>query len=390
MATPPAKPVGTKTNAAKAAVKAPVLPSVTTDDMMHDAPTKGKYGLYFKLKGDLKRFQPKVDVLMTLIFLPWVPGKMHKRHGVSPLVTSAIFHVHDNVGPNDMKVLCPHTMFERPCPNCMDFQQRKILVPRGDKKGWDAISGMRAKSRELFFVHDLFGDSGNLQVWDESCFLFGDYLRKKIAMREKYKALFDLTKGLKVIIRGEKKSLGQGGGDCNVFSSIEIEDRDGPLPQFLIDSALSYRIDECLVETPHADMKKLLASTGGAKAAVEEEITENPPEEEPAPVEEQLEAEVPAEEVTEKVTEKVTEEVTEEEQLEAEVLAEEVTEEPVEEEEIIEEEVVEEEAPAPPPPARPATKPAAPRPAAPAARPVAPAAPATATKPGVAKPPVRK
>lgn len=343
---------------------------VSAQGMIENAPSKGNKGTYLKLLPGLKFFMPEVNKTYRLIFFAWKAGDHNPSGKKGTWVTNRFIPVHRDVGPNNDKFLCSAKAFQRPCPVCEEFQRLRTAG-----KDWDTIKNLRPQNRELFLVHDLDGDKNNLQIWDESTFLFGDHLREKIAAKPSTRNLFaDPDKGKIIEVIGKKKKIGT--GDCTEFSSIEFEDRD-PVSDELLAKADKFCLDLCPIEMDYEKLSGIFGQTGGAQEDEEVEKEEEAEEQE-EPTEEEVEEETEEEAAEEEETEEEAEEEAEEEE-EVEETEEEVEE---EEEEVIEEEEEpepEEEAPPPPPkkkPAAPAAKPAA-KPAAPAPKP----APKPAAKP---------
>lgn len=369
---------------------------VSAQGMIDGAPSKGNKNTYLKLLPGLKFFMPAVEKTYRLVFMSWKAGDNNPTAKKGTWTANRFISVHANVGPNNDKYCCPAKMIGEPCPICKDFQNL-----RGQGKDWETIKELRPKDRELFLIHDLDGDKNNLQIWDESVHLFGQFLRTKISRKQSYLLFADPDKGLVTEIIGKKKSMGKT-GSCNEFASIEFELRE-PLADDLVLKADKYCLDQCPIFVPYAKLQELHCQTGGAEEveAVEEETAPEELEEQVETIEEEATEEEAVEEETveeeaveEEVAEEEVEEEAAEEEAEPEAEEEEAVEEEVAEEEVVEEEVEPEpeEEPAPPPVkkavAKPATKPTTPA-AKPAAKPAAPAA-KPAAKPAATAAPTGK
>lgn len=361
--------------------------NASAQGMIDSAPSKGSKGTYLKLPAGLKFFMPEINKTYRLIFMTWKAGNFNPAVAKGSWASNRFIPVHRNIGPNNDSFICSAKAFKKPCPICADFQRL-----RAEGKDWDTIKELRPKDRELFLVHDVDGDKNNLQIWDESVHLFGEFLRAKIDRKASYKLFADPDQGKLVEVVGKKKVIGK--GSCAEFGGIEFEDRE-PVSDELLAKADKYCLDTCPIEIPFDKLKEIYAQTGAAteeeeeteETTAEEETEESEPEEEVAEEDDETaegETEQPEEEALEETEETEEETETEEPEPEEEVEVEEEDSEP-------EPEPEEEEASTPPPAKKKiapvTTKPVATKPVAtkPTAAPTG-KKPVTTTRPAATKP----
>jgi hypothetical protein len=223
--------------------------------MQAAAPTKGSKGSYLKLPEGVDYFQPKQGVEYKLIFLPWIAGKgNHAKEGKG--TANRFMYVHKDVGPNSESYLCPAKAKGKPCPVCQQFA--KMQPTAKTKDDWDAIKDLRPKARELFLVLNV-EEPSKILVWEESCFLFGDNLRALIARKPtKYGKWANIEDGLMVEVMG--KELKVGTGTCTKFENPLLSDREGAIPEKILDKLETLCPDDWVVEVSYDKLKKLLSA----------------------------------------------------------------------------------------------------------------------------------
>ena len=216
--------------------------------MMDNAPSSGGKR-YLKLPKGLKYFVPEVNKTYRLRFLAWPVGAGNPA-GKGNYAPNRYLFVHANVGPNDERVACASKMQGKPCPICDQFSKKR---KRG--KDWDDIKDLRPKNREMFLVHDVNDrDSTNLMVWEESTYMFGDYLRAKIASKPKYQRFADPEKGWVVEVTGKKKAIGA--NSCTEFTNIDFEEGE-PLSEELLERVDGICLDDYIHFDTYEAVKKL-------------------------------------------------------------------------------------------------------------------------------------
>jgi hypothetical protein len=244
---------------------------VSAQAMVDLAPVAGSKATYLALPKNVKLFAAERGKTYRLIFIPWIAGKGNVVGKPGTYVTNRYLHVHKMVGPNDEAHICPQKTWGKPCAVCRKFQQLRPTT-KGNKTAWDGIKDMQPKDREVFLIHDLDGEKNNLQFWEESCYLFGNFLRQKISRKESYRLFADFTKGKVVEVLGVEKKMGN--GSCTEFSSIEFEDRTdtkgNPLDlEHIFDLAEKICVDDCVRETPNEQLKKLMGENVDEDGLVE-------------------------------------------------------------------------------------------------------------------------
>lgn len=273
---------------------------ITAQGMLDAQPTGAK--AYLKLKEGLKLFVPNKGQSYKLIFLAWKAGKLNNTvEKKGDYATNRFIAVHQRVGAGDESFLCP-ARYGRPCAVCQHFGKLKAQGADWDK----VLRHLKAKDREVWFVHDTEAkDKKNLLVWDESVHLFGNAFRATFSKREAWMAFADPEHGCVVEVEAREKKIEQ--SSCIDFTQgIIIEKRAKPLPEFLLAAMDRYCIDDCVVETPYEQVKKLIgmADEGDdepepeteSDQEEEEEIREEEPEEEDEPEEDEPEEEEETEE----------------------------------------------------------------------------------------------
>lgn len=158
------------------------------------------------------------------------------------------FHVHTNVGANNVKVLCPKRTFNDKCPICE--YQAQLKKKKGNHK--EEIKALYPRDRQLFCVIDDSDDEETIQVWDISTHLFGNLLMEKIDEDKPLAVFADMEEGYTLEVTFKQDSIG-----TNKFMTaveIEFEERD-ELDDDLIDEAPN--LDELLVALPYEELEEL-------------------------------------------------------------------------------------------------------------------------------------
>lgn len=235
---------------------------VSAQSMVDHAPVAGNKTPYITLPKGVKMFKPVRDKTYRLIFVPWIAGKGNETAAAGSYATNRYLFVHKQLGPNDESHICPAKTWKKACAVCSRFQQERSKIRFGDKNAWEAIRTMQPKDREIFLIHDLDGDKNNLQIWEESIHLFGNFLREKIARKTNRMTYADFEKGMIIEVVGTAKKMGDR-GECVEFKSVEFEkreDSDGnPLDlEAIYDLAEKICLDDCVKETSNEVLKKLI------------------------------------------------------------------------------------------------------------------------------------
>lgn len=228
------------------------------DRMIENAPKKGGKSSYLQLPKNVTLAALKADRPYRLIMLSWRAGSGNRSFPKGSLAWNRFFECHKYVGPDQGAFVCSQKSGTGPCKACELFSE--LQKKQGDLKGdartkyWnDVLKPYKYNERELWLFHDLDGEPKNIQVWDESVRLFGDFLRKKMSLpgknQIKYKQLAHPTKGSVLVVQGTSKSIGT--NSCTEFSTMEIEDRDEELPDWMFDVIESLCVDDMLIRTSY-------------------------------------------------------------------------------------------------------------------------------------------
>ena len=300
------------------------------------SPSIGKRGTYVKCPAGVKFFAPADGRTYRLLFLLSTTGKNCKP----PLVPGSLrlqlyFHTHAAVGPDNATYICAASMFAQRCASCDVYQERSNIGRRLSTEEYNAVKDFRSKNRALYLVHDLDGERDNVQIWDESTFLFDKYLLSLIADRPAYKLMAHPTQGLIVEVKGTKQSAGPGRGDCTHYNTIVMtafSEAAGckQISQKLLDKAKKIVLEDCLIMPPGYEAMSKLVRGHVADTNGQPETSDETPTGEGEEIIEDTE-EATTEEATE-TTEEIVEEAPAEEIVEEEPVEEIVEEEPVEEE----------------------------------------------------------
>jgi hypothetical protein len=322
-----------------------VARKTSAQSMLDNAPSTGKRGTYMRLPPGMTFFEPKEDREYRLLFLPWVSGKGNSR-GENQDVENRFLFVHKMIGPNEESFTCLAKTSGKACPICEEF-----VKLRQAGKDYEDIKDLKFKNREFFLIHDLDGEKSNLQCWEESTALFGDFLRGRMGNSASRKAFASPDGGMVVVVKGRKKPIGK--QSCIEFCYLDFVERT-PEEQARVDKLLE-KVDKLtcpddwVIVPTHDKLKRLLDSTAGP----EEDEDENEPEDEEDQDETEEEPEEPDDEESEETEEDEETEETDDEDNEPS----EDDEESDEEDSEIEEEPEEEPEPAPPKKKKPTTVP---------------------------------
>lgn len=127
------------------------------------------------------------------------------RLKVGDLVDSRAYWVHNNIGPDQTRVICLKTI-GKPCPICEGIVDMK-RNPNIDPKDIDDI---KAKERVLYNVIDVNEKKAPVRVWDVSYHLFTKQLEKEQRDKEERYDFATLDAGSTLHLRFEKKKFGKG------------------------------------------------------------------------------------------------------------------------------------------------------------------------------------
>jgi len=215
-------------------------------------------------------FQPKGGTF-RLDIVPYEVGEGNPYADKGEWYYERTYFVHNNIGPDNKKYVCPAKTAGLPCPVC-DFRAKLARDPDGDEK---LVDSLRAKERQLWLIYDHKDREKGVQLWDFSHWNFGrllDKVRKDADEDEVYIDQFDdpdAGASLKVGFSEEK------GGGYTFFEtySIDFKPRPNGLDTELLDHGIC--LDSILKVLPYDELKAILLQT--AEEDEEEEEAEKKP-----------------------------------------------------------------------------------------------------------------
>jgi hypothetical protein len=223
------------------------------------------------IDGEVKFFQPAVGKNAINIIPFEIKSKNH------PLVKQGAMEIgeldycldiwtHRNVGPSESSVICLKRTYGKACPICEEAEK---LKKRGKEKEAAALA---AKRRVIYNVEDTRKKPGVLQVFEVSHYLFEKELideartddgdeKSDIAEDGVHEGsggdfvdFADPEAGFVVRFRCSKTS--QGGFEFNEFKSFSFLEREDPIDDDLLASAISF--DEHLNVLSYEDVQAIL------------------------------------------------------------------------------------------------------------------------------------
>jgi hypothetical protein len=185
------------------------------------------------------------------------------------------FYVHTNVGPDEIKVICPKRTFNKRCPICE--YQASLKKKKGDHK--EEIKSLYPRQRQLFVLIDADDKDEKIQVWDVSTYLFGELLMEEISEDEDLSVFADLEEGLTVKVKFKQESIG---ATVKFMKAAELDftERD-PFDDSIIDECPD--LDSLLVDMEFEELEELFFCVPQGSDDDEEEEDEEEEEEEEKP-----------------------------------------------------------------------------------------------------------
>ena len=207
-----------------------------------------------KVDGEVNFFKP-ADGKNRINIIPYVIKT--KNH---PLVKRGEFEigdtdyvmdvwVHRSVGVSEANVICLKETYGKPCPIC---EQSALLAKEGkDKEAKD----LKPKRRVFYNVQDM-KEPDKLKVFEASHNLFEKELIDEARDDEEggFVDFADPENGKEVKFRASETSFGK--IKYMEFKSFGFEDRDEPIPDELIESAISF--DEIMNVPTYEEVEKIL------------------------------------------------------------------------------------------------------------------------------------
>lgn len=159
------------------------------------------------------------------------------------------FYVHRGVGPSEKSVLCLKGTYGKPCPIC---EHSASLRKAGKEKEANALKPSR---RVVYNIEDL-KEPGKLKVFETSHYLFEKELIEEARDDEEggFIDFADVDEGMEIKFRATK--VKKGDMEFLEFKSFSFEDRDEPLDEDLLKSAISF--DELLNVPTYEEVEKIL------------------------------------------------------------------------------------------------------------------------------------
>lgn len=157
--------------------------------------------------------------------------------------------VHRSVGLSEASVICLKETYGKPCPIC---EQSAMFAKEGkDKEAKD----LKPKRRVFYNVQDL-KDPEKIKVFETSHNLFEKELIDEARDDEEggFIDFADVEDGKEVKFRASETSFGK--IKYMEFKSFGFEDRDEPIPDELVESAISF--DEIMNVPTYEEVEKIL------------------------------------------------------------------------------------------------------------------------------------
>ena len=157
--------------------------------------------------------------------------------------------VHRGIGPSEASVICLKQTYGKPCPVC---EQQALLKKQGKE---DEAAALKASRRVFYNVEDL-KEPGKLKVFETSHFLFEKELIDEARDDEDggFVDFADEEDGKEIKFRCSK--VKKGNFEFNEFKSFSFEDRDEPISDDLLESAISF--DEIMNVPTYEEAQKIL------------------------------------------------------------------------------------------------------------------------------------
>lgn len=218
------------------------------------APAKAGVMDWKKVDGDVNFFSP-IEGKNRINIIPYtIKTKNH------PLVKRGEFEVgdsdyvmdvfiHRGVGPSEANVLCLKSTFGKPCPIC---EQSALLRKQGKEKE----AGDLKPSRRVFYNIQDMKEPDKLKVFETSHYLFEKELIDEARDDEEggFVDFADPIEGKEIKFRASE--VQKGTIKYKEFKSFAFEDRDDPIPDELLESAISF--DEIMNVPTYEEVEKIL------------------------------------------------------------------------------------------------------------------------------------
>ena len=218
------------------------------------APAKAGVMNWKKVEGDVTFFSP-IEGRNRINIVPYeIKTKNH------PLVKRGEFEigdkdyvmdifVHRGVGPSEASVLCLKSTYGKPCPIC---EQSAILRKQGKEK---EAGDLKASRRVFYNIQDM-KEPDKLKVFETSHYLFEKELIDEARDDEEggFIDFADPIDGKEIKFRAS--DVQKGSIKYKEFKSFSFEDRDDPISDELLESAISF--DEIMNVPTYEEVEKIL------------------------------------------------------------------------------------------------------------------------------------
>lgn len=218
------------------------------------SPAKAGIMNWKKVEGDVTFFSP-IEGRNRINIIPYIIKT--KNH---PLVKRGEFEigdkdyvmdvfVHRGVGPSEASVLCLKSTYGKPCPIC---EQSAILR----KQGKEEEAGALKASRRVFYNIQDMKEPDKLKVFETSHYLFEKELIDEARDDEEggFIDFADPIDGKEIKFRAS--DVQKGLIKYKEFKSFSFEDRDDPISDELLESAISF--DEIMNIPTYEEVEKIL------------------------------------------------------------------------------------------------------------------------------------
>lgn len=218
------------------------------------APAKAGVMDWKKVDGDVNFFSP-IEGKNRINIIPYtIKTKNH------PLVKRGEFEVgdsdyvmdvftHRGVGPSEATVICLKSTYGKPCPIC---EQSALLRKQGKEK---EASDLKPSRRVFYNIQDM-KEPDKLKVFETSHYLFEKELIDEARDDEEggFVDFADPIEGKEIKFRASE--VQKGTIKYKEFKSFAFEDRDDPIPDELLESAISF--DEIMNVPTYEEVEKIL------------------------------------------------------------------------------------------------------------------------------------
>ena len=192
----------------------------------------------------------------SINIVPYLAGKQNPHVAEGKPTYILDIYRHAKVGVNEDSYICMKKTYDKPCPIC-EYQAKLRKESDGSDASEDYIKSFNAGRRAIYNVHCLDSakeEAKGIQIWEVSHFLFEKEILE-IAKKKRgggFVYFADIDDGKIVSFRRTGSSVG------TKFTAIEFEERDAPISDELIESALC--LDEMIYIPDYEEVKNAFYS----------------------------------------------------------------------------------------------------------------------------------